>query len=129
MKITVLILLSALLTSCYTLQEVKQPQYKTTHNLNIGYQEAYRLINTSLQDCILMPQMLHAIIYTDVGYASINYSKGSEVLWAMDLKHTGESKTTMEFYSPSPELQLYSQRIEENINNKISGCLISPLKQ
>lgn len=119
----IVFLLGLFLSACMTMQDTRQPNNKTVYQLNIGYQEAYRLISRSLlHDCDLVTNAIQPIIYTDAGYATINHVLEGVVTWSMDLKETGPAQTDMEFYTGYAVQRRYAERIAGHVNNKRPGC-------
>jgi len=118
-----------LLSGCMTMKDTRQPSNKTTYELNVGYQEAYRLITKSLlHDCDLVTNAVQPIIYTEAGYATINHVLEGVVTWSMDLKEHGATNTAMDFYTGYPVQRRYADRIAEHVNKKIPGCYYDEIK-
>lgn len=118
-----------LLSGCMSMQETRQAKNLTSYELNVGYQEAYRLISSSLlQDCDLVTNAVQPVIYIDAGFARINHVLEGVVTWSMDLKDAGQGKTRMDFYTGFPVQLRYAKRIEQHVNNKIPGCYYDEIK-
>lgn len=126
-KLALIVLLS--LSSCTTMQETRAPQNKVSLELNVGYQEAYRLITKSLtHDCELVTGSIQPIIYTDAGYATITSASEGVVAWSLDLKQASETNTTMEFYSVYTAMRKNAGRIQAHVNGKLPGCFVDDVK-
>lgn len=105
------------------MQETRRPENKRVMQLNVSYQEAYRLISESfLQNCNLIKKSVQPIIYVDSGYATITNELEGIVYWSLDLKQQTDSSSVMEFYSASDRYGKDGDRIARHVNNREKKC-------